>query len=130
VGIVDENTIMVDVGIGGEGLVGLDVKLLLHLGEIYRLPLEGVVELLGDGEEVRVPVKKAPARINPYIVHQGDEAVEDLSNPTTDTGGVDMEDMHSIKAPRPPVDIRYYLLPYNIPIILQGSHLSLLLNNT
>jgi hypothetical protein len=56
------------------------------------LPLERVVEALGDLEELLVPLEHFPSRDDPQFGEQRKEAVEDLGDAAAEPGGIDVSE--------------------------------------
>ncbi len=76
--------------------------LLGHLaggGDLH--PLQGVVEELGDLEEVGVGLDYLPFRVQAQAAHQGDQGVEYLRHPPAVGGAVDVQDPRALELLRP-----------------------------
>jgi hypothetical protein len=81
------------------------------------LPLKGVVEFFGDGEEIRAAVEDAPPRIDSDVVHERDEGVEYLCHTASLIRGIDVEDVFAVEGARFSVDGGNDVIPYDFSII-------------
>lgn len=117
-GVVYDDRIVVDVCVERKILVGLGVEFSFDRGKIQGFALEGVVEFFGDGEEIRVAVEYSPARVDPDVVHQGDEGLEHLCDSTSLIRGVDVEDVFSVEDPCFPVYLRDHFVSDDVPVVL------------
>jgi len=80
------------------------------------------VELLGDGEEIGCPVERPPVRLNPHVVHQGNQGVEDLGDAAALGGGVDMKDALALERLRFRDDFAYNFVADYRPVIFKSFH--------
>ena len=64
----------------------------LLLAEVLGRALQRVVHQLGRVEELLAPVDDLPLGVEPDVLHQRDERVEDLADAAAERGGGDMHD--------------------------------------
>ena len=89
--IVDEDDIGVEVQAAGVFLVRLQVALEHGIGERLFLPLQGIVETLGDAKELLGTADDLPPGRDPQLGKQRDVPVQHLGDSPADSGGVDMD---------------------------------------
>src|SRR6185503_7743916 len=70
------------------------------LGEDLLLALEGVVKRFGDGEEIAVAFDDLPLGLDPHVVHEGNEAAQDLGDSAAHPRGIDVDEVAASHALR------------------------------
>jgi len=125
-GIVDDHAIVVDHGIGGEILVGLEVQILLHAGQVDVLSLYTVVKLLRDFKKIGCPADDPPIRVDARIVHKRNEAAEYFGDAASRVRRIDVDDSLPIESPGLLIDVVDRIIPYDGAVIMQSSHGTLL----
>jgi hypothetical protein len=60
--------------------------------QVLRVALQGVVHELGRVEELLAPHHHLPLGLDPDVLHQGDERVEDLGHAAAERGRGDVQD--------------------------------------
>jgi hypothetical protein len=90
--IMDERHIGIEREFPGTLPVHLKMIVPHLLGNTFGVPLKGIVNLLRDIEKIRVSFNDFPSDIDAQFVEDRNHSLENLSNPASGSGRVDMEE--------------------------------------
>ena len=92
---------------------------LVGVAQRARVPLERVVHLLGDVEELVAAEHDLPVGLQAGVVHQGDEAVEDLRDAPAEAGGVDVQHPLALEGPGQRPDVGHQVAGHDAVVVGQ-----------
>ena len=95
--VVDDDEVVGPRELGGVGAADVLVEGTRGRREVDRVPLQAVVEALGDVEELGGRREDLPVRLQPDVADQRHQGVEDLGHAAAEGGGVDVQDLAALE---------------------------------
>jgi len=120
--IVDDDQV-VGLQVVPDGVFVNDLFVDLHLpvAQVDRVPLEGVVHLLGNAEKIRRSLDDPPPGLDPHAVHEKAHGGKELRHPAPVIGRVDVYHMKVLKRFGLIVNPSDRLRPYKLFVVLQPN---------
>ena len=117
--VVDDDEVVGTRELGRVGAADVLVEGTRRRREVDRVPLQAVVEALGDVVELGGRREDLPVRLQPDVADQRHQRVQDLGHAAAEGGGVDVQDLTALELLGELVDLGHQVLGDDASVVGQ-----------